>query len=212
VSLSEGTGYGILVALLLAAVGISIIAPPAQWTFVLVITLEGAAALIARRGTSGRGVAWLFLVVLVGVSIGVAVIPGDSARTLASSLDILVLLAIPTIIVLRFRRDLYVTVQSIFAAVSVYLVLGLLYAVLDSALSRYMARPFFAQASDPTISQYTYFSFITLCTVGYGDLTPGLGFSRAMAVSEALLGQLYLVTVIALVIANLGHQRRPVGQ
>jgi hypothetical protein len=49
-----------------------------------------------------------------------------------------------------------------------------------------------------------YFSFITLATVGYGDLVPALQLGRALAVLEGLTGQLYLVTVVALVVSRIG--------
>jgi voltage-gated potassium channel Kch len=51
---------------------------------------------------------------------------------------------------------------------------------------------------------YIYFSFVTLTTVGYGDLTAAQSMGKMMAVSEALLGQLYLVGVVALLASNLG--------
>ena len=59
-----------------------------------------------------------------------------------------------------------------------------------------------------TVADYLYFSFVTQTTVGYGDLTAAGGFGRALAVLEALIGQLYLVTVIALLVSNLGSARR----
>ena len=52
-----------------------------------------------------------------------------------------------------------------------------------------------------------YFSFVTLTTVGYGDLTASNSVGRAFAVQEALFGQIYLVTVVALLVSNLGRQR-----
>jgi hypothetical protein len=52
---------------------------------------------------------------------------------------------------------------------------------------------------------YLYFSFTTLTTVGFGDLTAGSDAGRMLAVMEALLGQLYLVTVVAFIVAT----RRP---
>ncbi|MEP6622954.1 MAG: potassium channel family protein, partial [Acidimicrobiia bacterium] len=55
---------------------------------------------------------------------------------------------------------------------------------------------------------FVYFSFTTLTTTGYGDLTSRLDLGRMLAISEALLGQLYLVSVVALLVANLGRPRR----
>jgi cystathionine gamma-lyase len=54
--------------------------------------------------------------------------------------------------------------------------------------------PVFAQVKQASLSDYHYFSYITLTTVGYGDLTPGSGLTRSLAVVEALTGQFYLVT------------------
>jgi voltage-gated potassium channel Kch len=52
-----------------------------------------------------------------------------------------------------------------------------------------------------------YFSYVTLATVGYGDYTPAGDLGRTLVVGEALLGQLYLVTVVALLVSRLA--RRP---
>jgi hypothetical protein len=196
-----------VVLLLLAAVGVSIVAPSSPWSLAAIIAIEGGAVLIALSWTSARGVVFPLLSIFVVVSVIVGALPSDAAHTLATLLDLGVLLALPVVFVIRFRRNLIVTMQSVFAAVSIYLVIGMLYAIFDATLTHFSGQRFFAQNVEATTSQYTYFSFITLCTVGYGDLTPATSAARAVVVSEALLGQLYLVTVIALVVSNLGHRR-----
>ena len=55
---------------------------------------------------------------------------------------------------------------------------------------------------------YVYFSYVTMSTVGYGDLTARGDFARMLAVTEALIGQLYLVTIVALLVGNLGRVRQ----
>ena len=50
-------------------------------------------------------------------------------------------------------------------------------------------------------------SFITLATVGYGDLAPQGGIGRALAVTEGLTGQIYLVTAVAALVSNIGSAR-----
>ena len=62
-------------------------------------------------------------------------------------------------------------------------------------------------ATDPHGIDFLYFSFVTMTTVGYGDLTAAGDLGRMLAVTEALIGQLYLVTVVALVIGNIGQER-----
>ena len=53
-----------------------------------------------------------------------------------------------------------------------------------------------------------YFSYVTLATLGYGDYTAAGNLGRALAVLEALMGQLYLVTVVAVVVTRLGRPGR----
>jgi hypothetical protein len=70
------------------------------------------------------------------------------------------------------------------------------------------ATPFFAQGGDGTRALRLYFSFVTLATLGYGDYTPAGNLGHAFAVLEALMGQLYLVTVVAVVVTRLGRPGR----
>jgi hypothetical protein len=66
---------------------------------------------------------------------------------------------------------------------------------------------FFSQGVAATASRCLYFSFTTLTTVGYGDLTAASNLGHTLAVSEALLGQVYLVTVVSVIVGNLGRRR-----
>ena len=60
-----------------------------------------------------------------------------------------------------------------------------------------------------------YFSFTSLTTLGYGDFTARTNLGHTLSVSEALVGQIYLVTIVSLIVANLGRSRpapqSPVG-
>jgi len=57
-----------------------------------------------------------------------------------------------------------------------------------------------------------YYSFVTLTTVGYGDLTASTAIGRMLSVTEALVGQLYLVTVVAILVSNMGRSRNPASE
>jgi len=100
-----------------------------------------------------------------------------------------------------------VVVQAVLGALAVYLLIGLTFAFVIGALAEGLDAPYFAQAGDIVQSKRTYFRFTVLTTTGFGDLAPAAGIGRLLAVLEMLLGQLYLVTVISLLVANLGRRR-----
>jgi hypothetical protein len=66
----------------------------------------------------------------------------------------------------------------------------------------------FAGGQPATVSNCLYFSFTTLTTVGYGDLATRSSLGHTLSVFEALLGQIYLVTVVSLIVSNLGAPGR----
>jgi ion channel len=207
-TISTEARYGLVTGLLAVAITVTILASPARWALIVVSGCEGAALMVARAALRTTAVLTIAVTFAAVLSVVLAGLPYDAARLATAIVDGMLLMAIPVTIGIRVRRSFYVNVQTILAAISVYLVLGLFFAVFDSILGILTGARFFAQVADANSGQYTYFSFITLCTVGYGDLTPGSGVARAMAVSEALIGQLYLVTVIAVVIGNLGRPRQ----
>ena len=85
---------------------------------------------------------------------------------------------------------------------------GMLFLFLFSVLAVLGHGPFFAQGTDGTRSLRLYFSYTTLATLGYGDYTAAGNLGRSLAVLEALIGQLYLVTVVAVVVTRLGRPGR----
>jgi voltage-gated potassium channel Kch len=112
------------------------------------------------------------------------------------------------VIVNRLSGHLVVSVRTITGALSVYLLLGLFYAYVYVMIGEIRNDGFFAQTGPHSPVTYLYFSYITLTTVGYGDYSAGSDVGKMFAVVEALVGQLYLVTVVAIVIANLGRPRQ----
>jgi hypothetical protein len=111
-------------------------------------------------------------------------------------------------LVRHFREEGRVTVQTMFGVLCIYLLLGSLFAFVYGILDEVGSSPFFAQIANGDTSDYLYFSFSTLTTTGYGDLTAGTDLGRSFAITEQLLGQIYLVTVVAVIIGNLSRARR----
>jgi hypothetical protein len=96
---------------------------------------------------------------------------------------------------------------TVAGALCIYLLAGLFFAFVYSAIGAFQEGQFFAQTETTTSVDCVYFSFVTLTTVGYGDLTARTDFGRMTSISEALFGQLYLVSVVALLVGNLGRTR-----
>jgi hypothetical protein len=131
---------------------------------------------------------------------------------LASGL--LVALAPPAIVVgvLRtLRSERAVTVDVVFGALCLYLLAGMFFAFIYGAVDNLGGNPFFSQGVATTPSRCLYFSFTTLTTVGYGDLTARTNLGQTLSVIEALVGQIYLVTVVATIVGNVGSRRRLTG-
>jgi hypothetical protein len=95
----------------------------------------------------------------------------------------------------------------VLGAVTIYMLVGLTFGFTVGAIASGVSTPYFAQGTDANQPARLYYSFTVLTTTGFGDYTAGHRGGRALAVLEMLIGQLYLVTVIALLVGNL--RRRP---
>ncbi len=132
----------------------------------------------------------------------------DWARGLAALFSAAMAAGVIIRIFSRVARAPVVDIRVVINAVTVYLMLGLVFAYLFIAVAGFEEQ-FFVQGPQPN-TVYLYFSYITLATIGYGDFTPAANPGRFLAVAEGLMGQLYLVTILALIVSNLGRQRRNV--
>src|SRR5215469_14286791 len=94
-----------------------------------------------------------------------------------------------------------VTLQSIFGAFSAYLIVGLMFAAFFAAIYHFSGDVFFANNQPGNTQTFQYFSFTTLTTLGYGDFTAADSSGRAVAVLEALTGQVFLATLVARLVA-----------
>jgi Ion channel len=96
--------------------------------------------------------------------------------------------------VLQHRR---VTHETVLGALCAYVLIGLLFAFVYLAVHELRDDPFFVQEGPHSQSEYLYFSFVALTTLGFGDLSPSVGLPQALTVLEALCGQVFLVTLVA---------------
>ena len=112
----------------------------------------------------------------------------------------------PLAIIRRIRQHARIDLETIAASLCIYLLAGLFFALVFRVIDL-VGDPFFVQRATARATDFVYFSFTTITTLGYGDLTPARSLGKMLAVSEALFGQLYLVSVVALLVGNLGRAR-----
>lgn len=209
------TTYVRLVGLLLATIVAGLLAPDTttgrSLTFVLVTASVGSAVRLAGLWEAGRVGVRVALALAIGASVLSALdrFPhqggeGIAFLVMAGALLVVIALLVPTL-----NDHEVIEPQTVLAAISIYFLLGLTFAFLYRGAALIGDAPFFTSGTDGTLSDHVYFSFVTMTTVGFGDLAPATHTGRAIAVLEAMAGQLYLVTVLALVVSNLGQVRRP---
>jgi Ion channel len=101
---------------------------------------------------------------------------------------------------LILRRE--IDIESLLGAVAAYLLVGMFFAFAYQAAGELGGVPFFGSAGPGSLSEDLFFSFVTLTTVGYGNLVPAANPGQTMAVIEAVLGQLFLVVAVGKVISG----------
>jgi hypothetical protein len=206
--------YGLLLAALIAAFAVQGIANPGPWEQVAVTILLALTLLLALWAADARIVvrrgAFLIALVILSASIGEAIAGRINNTSVVLANMLLVLLAPPAVVVgivrsLRARQR--VTVEAVFGVLCLYILLGMFFAFLYSMIGQISGQFFATTTVKHDISLYLYFSFTTLTTVGYGDYTAQSNLGHTLSTAEALLGQIYLVTVVSVIVANLGRAR-----
>jgi hypothetical protein len=214
-SAPEPGRYGALLLLLIISYLLSAFITQ-RWIESLQVVLFTVAALMAVRGSSvsRRAVRVALFIAVVGVPvfavISFSTATGDVGTGFANIWTGLVLLAAVVTIVRRVLTFSTVTLQSIFGAFSAYLVLGLMFASFFAALYHFSGDKFFVTGEQVNGTQtFQYFSFTTLTTLGYGDYTAAYSSGQAVAVLEALTGQVFLATLVARLVSAYRTPSRP---
>jgi hypothetical protein len=207
--------YGLVLALILCSLSFQLAAPDEDWARLVTIALQGITLLLALYASAVRPVIVRLATAVVAVAvlgstgalIGSGALGTTAARIVAVLLVALVPLAILRGVVREVRAKGAVTLHTMFGVLCIYLLLGVLFALAYGLVGDAQSEPFFGPGTGADISDYLYFSFATITTVGYGDFTAHTDLGRSLAIGEALIGQIYLVTVVALIVGNLGRRR-----
>jgi len=209
-------GFGPVLAAIALAVTFQLAAPDTDLTQLVGVLIHGCVIVLALRaaGAEPRLIGWAAVVIaLFALAAAVAVLaPGDPARVAPRILTLMLVLMTPTVVIAgvirELREDGTITVQTVICGLCLYLLLGLAFATLYGAIEDLGDQPFFKNGIPGRPDDFLYFSLATLTTTGYGDFSAATELGRAMSVTEALVGQIYLVTVLAVIVSNVGQRRR----
>lgn len=182
-----------------------------RWGGAVAVGLVGLSAYTALVRTGAHGFFRRAAEVILALSTLVAAIAPNLSGTEDDALEIvglavftLLLLVTPMIVLARIMIRPRITLDTVAGALASYLQIGLFFGALYRLVDLVETEPFFVQGRTGAFT-FMYFSFVTITTTGYGDYTPATTTGQTLAVFEAVLGQLFLVTVVALVVSNLGR-------
>lgn len=210
--------YGIVLAVALVAVVFLIVAPEAPWSRAVGLAFTGGmllAVIATSRGSvrlrESASVATIAVTAAIVLAVAFKLISQGLGTALSAVLVLatLVQLVRGLVVLLRVQG---VTIQAVAGALAVYLLLGIVFSFVITSMARFGHGPYFAQGTDGTESERVYYSFTSLTTTGFGDFSPAQRGGRAVAVLEELTGQIYLVTVISLLVGNLRRRRGREGE
>ncbi len=204
--------FGMVLVLIVVTIALAGLLGGSAWgrpivVVAMAITLQvGLAA--SRAGRRRRRIATIASALLVVVAVAGAVAGSEHVAVVAISLmTVLLAVLLPLAILRDLAEKTWIDVKTIAGAMCIYLLLGLFFATLYMTVDVLSPAGFFAQDVPNDAFDFIYFSYITMATVGFGDLTPAGNTARMLTVLEALIGQIYLVTVVALLVGNIGRQR-----
>ncbi len=206
--------YGVVLLLTFVLVVFAIIAPGTDWSRATGLAIAGAALVVSistarvrevtrRRNTIASTITMAVLLILVA--------SGAVSQGVAAAMIALVIAAIPVVIakgVVRMLSETGVTSHAVAGGLAIFLCIGLVFAWVITFVSQIDATPYFGQDGSGSQGDRVYFSFTTLTTTGYGDFAPTTPVGHALAVIEMLIGQIYLVTIIGLLVGNFAGRRK----
>ncbi len=209
--------YGLPMVLLLLSMAVIMATGVSSVAAATALTLQGLALTATFRAAETP-----VPVRLLGAFLIVAAVATGWARAIAGDrLDpsvvpfatvILVVIATPIIVhglIRQAERDRVITIHTLFGSVCIYLLISLGFASAFTVIGLQPGSSFFVQGPEwDTLRDCLYFSLITITTVGMGDLSPATDLGRSLTATEALIGQIYIVTVVALVVGRVGRGRK----
>jgi hypothetical protein len=191
--------FGLVVLLVLLTYVLASLLSYKEWTALLITISSVASVTVALTSAEARHwvVRWGLRLDVLAVLLAFlnALLDAPSLLGLASLIQMLLFLCAAAAVLRAVVTESEVGFRTILGAISVYLMFGLLFTFLYAAIDRLQPGLFFGEPANA--GDYVFFSFTTLTTTGYGNLVPAGQPGEMFAGLEMLLGQIFLVTLIA---------------
>jgi Ion channel len=202
--------YGLLFLLILLSLVLT--AANTTWLKIASVLVQGGVVLFAFLAARAGRRAWRVAVVLVPLAVILGIAGrsfGDSraAESVAAAMNLVLPAAAIVVLGRRIVMEPFVSSRTIIGLLCVYLLIGMTFAATYITVAVVSGEPFFVQTDHAHPVDFTYFSLVTLATVGYGDFTAANPMPRMLAAIEGLTGQLYLVTVVAVAVSRVRTRR-----
>lgn len=208
--------YGLLLAVLLLQFLLIPLLDENRWGSIIQGVVMAAVLLLALRISHVKPRTHRLALILV--TLAVLSLTGNAAAGLsdgiAFSSALLGVLSVitPLVILRRIFQHPVISGQTVLGAICAYLLLGMACAFLFHGMWALDNSSFKGDLGSSPQFGLLYFSYVTLATLGYGDIVPVSQFARSLAMVEALVGQIFLVTLVAALVGNLGRVRRQTGR
>jgi Ion channel len=193
--------FGLVFLLILTTYALASLIDNRGWSAVILTIATSATSVVALTSSHARPQLVRLAVLLAALTVLLAMINAISGAHIWLNLASLIqvsLLAVAMVAVLRRVVSApEVSLRTIFGALSVYAALGIFFTFLYGAIERLQGGPFFEGATNPQGSDFLFFSYTTLTTTGYGNLVPGGQPGRMISGLEMMIGQIFLVTLVA---------------
>lgn len=141
----------------------------------------------------------------IQVLAGIPILPGGIVTVVVSLGSVLLFYAFTlAVVVAHVLSRETISGDTLFGAAAVYLLLGLTWMLACMLLEAVQPGSFNIPTQNPNFADFLYYSFVTLTTLGYGDITPATARARSLALMEAVTGVLYIAFLVARLVSLYG--------
>lgn len=200
--ISGVSGYAIILVLIVASYALCAAqqgSDPSPIAFLVMLVTVAVVFRVTGARPLVQHVAWVVLSVAAAATVVTTLVgaSGHVLDVLFSVASMAALLVAPATIIGHQVTRRGLNLEALLAAITAYVLVGLFFTFAFNLLSLLTAGEAFDAPGSDSLSAQLFFSFTTLTTTGHGNIVPASATAQAVAVTEAITGQLFLITAVA---------------